>query len=127
MEAPLILARVRELCPVAQVGIRSMDPDEYDLGRRNFLQALGTGAAAVLLLRVDDRLRVADSRLIRPPGVTDEAAFLSQCIRCSECMNACPTTAHVAITRVALIAACVTLTLRPAQNRLTMLREYRQR
>ncbi len=84
-------------CPNTGIQIqpifKPVPAQEYDLGRRNFLQALGAGAAAVLLLRVDDRLRVTDLRLIRPPGVTDEAAFLSQCIRCSECMNACPTTA----------------------------------
>jgi ferredoxin len=29
--------------------------------------------------------------LIRPPGARDETAFLSRCVRCSECMMVCPT------------------------------------
>ena len=66
---------------------------EFDLSRRQFLQAIVAGAAGVVLLRTDLRLRVKDSRLIRPPGVTDEAEFLSHCLRCSECMKVCPTTA----------------------------------
>jgi ferredoxin len=34
-----------------------------------------------------------DQRLIRPPGVqgTQTEAFLSQCIRCGECLKVCPT------------------------------------
>ena len=41
--------------------------------------------------------------------------------------TACPSVAQVAITRVELIAVCVTEMLRPAQNRLSMFTEYRQR
>jgi formate hydrogenlyase subunit 6/NADH:ubiquinone oxidoreductase subunit I len=29
--------------------------------------------------------------LIRPPGAQDEARFIARCLRCSECMKACPT------------------------------------
>jgi formate hydrogenlyase subunit 6/NADH:ubiquinone oxidoreductase subunit I len=29
--------------------------------------------------------------LIRPPGAQDERRFLSRCLRCTECMKACPT------------------------------------
>jgi len=32
-----------------------------------------------------------DPELIRPPGALAEAAFLAKCIRCGECMKACPT------------------------------------
>ena len=64
---------------------------EFDLSRRQFLQTIAVGAAGVVLLRTDLRLRTKNSRLIRPPGVEDEAAFLSKCLRCSECMKVCPT------------------------------------
>jgi polyferredoxin len=64
---------------------------EFDLSRRQFLQTILAGAAGVLLLRTDFRLRVRDPRLIRPPGVQDEQDFLSRCLRCSECMKVCPT------------------------------------
>ena len=47
----------------------------------------------MLLLGSDLHLRQENSLRIRPPGVTDEAAFLSTCLRCSQCMKICPTTA----------------------------------
>jgi polyferredoxin len=65
---------------------------EFDLSRRQFMQSILVGAAATVLLRTDLRLRTKNSRLIRPPGVVDEEAFLSKCLRCSECMKVCPTT-----------------------------------
>ncbi len=64
---------------------------EFDLSRRQFLQSIAFGAAGIILLGTDLRLRTKNSRLIRPPGVTDEQEFLSKCLRCSECMKICPT------------------------------------
>jgi polyferredoxin len=61
------------------------------LGRR---EVLGTAAAAVVALPT---LKVAGGdpqsakRLIRPPMSREEPDFLSSCIRCGECMKACPT------------------------------------
>jgi polyferredoxin len=66
---------------------------EFDLSRRQALGALATGAAGVLLLGTDLRLRQDNPWRIRPPGVTDEDSFLSTCLRCSQCMKICPTTA----------------------------------
>jgi polyferredoxin/NAD-dependent dihydropyrimidine dehydrogenase PreA subunit len=64
---------------------------EYDPGRRRFLGAAAAGVGAVVLLGTGV-WRVQESpALIRPPGVTDEASFLSRCLRCSECMKVCPT------------------------------------
>src|SRR5512138_2435210 len=65
---------------------------EFDLSRRQFLLAIAGGAAGVMLLRTDIRLRTQHAFLLRPPGVTDEAEFLSKCVRCSECLKVCPTT-----------------------------------
>jgi polyferredoxin len=67
--------------------------EEFDLSRRQFLQAAALGTAGLVLLRTDLRLRTKNPRLIRPPGAQDEAAFLSQCVRCTQCMKICPTTA----------------------------------
>jgi polyferredoxin len=67
--------------------------EEFDLSRRQALGALATGAAGALLLGTDLRLRRDNPRRIRPPGVIDESAFLSTCLRCSQCMKICPTTA----------------------------------
>jgi polyferredoxin/formate hydrogenlyase subunit 6/NADH:ubiquinone oxidoreductase subunit I len=67
--------------------------EEYDLSRREALGALVTGAAGALLLGTDLRLRQDNPWRIRPPGVTDENTFLATCLRCSQCMKICPTTA----------------------------------
>jgi len=66
---------------------------EYDVSRREALGALGMGLAGVLLLHTDLRARQPDPQLIRPPGAQDEADFLSTCLRCTQCMKICPTTA----------------------------------
>jgi polyferredoxin len=68
-------------------------PQEFDLSRRQFLQAGAAGVAGVVLLHADLRLRVKDSALIRPPGAGSEITFLAKCLRCTECMKVCPTTA----------------------------------
>jgi polyferredoxin len=65
---------------------------EFDLSRRQFLLSIAGGAAGVLLLSTDTRLRAQHAFLLRPPGVTDEAEFLSKCVRCTECLKICPTT-----------------------------------
>ena len=73
--------------------LKSATRQEFDLSRRQALGALATGAAGVLLLGTDLRLRQDNPWRIRPPGVTDENTFLSTCLRCSQCMKICPTTA----------------------------------
>jgi polyferredoxin len=82
-------------CTKDSLGIRPVlkpaPAQEFDLSRRQFLQTAALGAAGILLLRTNLHLRRKDPRLIRPPGASDEEAFLSKCIRCSECMKVCPT------------------------------------
>lgn len=55
--------------------------------RRLLLGGMATG----LLLAVPARFRPPEriSRLLRPPGVRAEDAFLKKCIRCGECMKVC--------------------------------------
>jgi MauM/NapG family ferredoxin protein len=64
---------------------------DYDPGRRQFLAATAAGAGSVILLGTGWWSKVKPARLIRPPGVHDEAAFLSSCIRCGACLDVCPT------------------------------------
>lgn len=64
---------------------------EYDPTRRQVLIALATGAASVVVLRTGIRSRQRHPLLLRPPGVEDEDVFLASCLRCSQCMNVCPT------------------------------------
>jgi ferredoxin len=60
--------------------------------RRQFLLACSTGAAGAVLghlpLRQVLQLGRKD-RLLRPPGVFDEEAFLHRCVRCGECLKVC--------------------------------------
>jgi polyferredoxin len=66
---------------------------EYDPGRRQTIVALGAGLIAAAAYPLAPAALRRDLRLIRPPGVqgVQSQAFLSQCIRCGECLKVCPT------------------------------------
>lgn len=61
----------------------------YDPSRRQALTALAAAVAGIALFRAARR---EHPWLIRPPGVR-ENDLLSRCIRCGECVRACPTSA----------------------------------
>jgi polyferredoxin len=62
-----------------------------NLTRRRVLTSVVAGAVALPLFRSMPGLTVQrDARLIRPPGALDEKDFLARCVRCGECMKACP-------------------------------------
>lgn len=62
-----------------------------NLTRRKTLSAVGAGLAVAPVLHAERMLRKGRSeRLIRPPGALDETEFLARCIRCGECLRACP-------------------------------------
>jgi len=63
----------------------------YDPGRREAVLAAATGVGAAVLLGTGVSRAVKRPGLLRPPGAQDEARFLTRCLRCSECMKACPT------------------------------------
>ena len=83
-------------CPQSKISFhrrRRLDPArEFDPSRRQVLAALGISAVSVVTMRTGDQSKRPNKELLRPPGVRDEAEFLSRCVRCSECMNVCPTT-----------------------------------
>lgn len=70
-----------------------------DLNRRRLFQAAGIGALAALLGGTNaaaktsrtGKIKLSSPELIRPPGALPEEEFVNRCIRCSECMKACPT------------------------------------
>ena len=64
-----------------------------DFGRRRLFFAALTGLLAVPMLR-NNGLATDENfspSLIRPPGSVAEGEFLSKCIKCDQCINACPT------------------------------------
>jgi MauM/NapG family ferredoxin protein len=76
--------------------------DEYSLflpSRRQFILsgAAGAGVAITGLTGLNSLYgkpgpgQVAPEGLVRPPGSLPEMDFLSRCVRCGECMSACPT------------------------------------
>jgi len=94
-----------KVCPVGAVAFsRTRRPiaaasEERPSPRRQFLLTglAGLGTAAVGLTGLHTLQakpgegQVAPPGLLRPPGTRPEADFLSRCVRCGECMVACPT------------------------------------
>ncbi len=82
-------------CPVQGIGFRRQrrpaPARDYDPTRRQLLAALAGGAIGAAVLRSGIRSKQPAPALLRPPGVEDEATFLSRCLRCSQCMKVCPT------------------------------------
>ncbi|MCD6405372.1 MAG: 4Fe-4S binding protein, partial [Planctomycetes bacterium] len=86
------------VCPADALGVRLRAPEvpapapppKVVPGRREFLVAAVAGAAAWPVLAADRAVRAGRGALIRPPGAQDEERFLDACIRCGECIKACP-------------------------------------
>ena len=65
-----------------------------DLKRRRVVESVAAGVVALPLMRSSLGLdKKYNERLIRPPGSLEEKEFLARCIRCGQCMKACPTNA----------------------------------
>ena len=60
------------------------------LGRREVLTTTAAVVAATPLLKLSGGGLADTKRLIRPPMSREEPDFLLSCIRCAECMKACP-------------------------------------
>jgi len=92
------------VCPAnavffASTGFKKTDyPNRFSENRRKLIWAgvSGLGAGVVSLtdmksLHQDNALgNIIPAELIRPPGALPEKDFLARCIRCGECMKACP-------------------------------------
>lgn len=101
----IVCLHCTETCPEGAIsfGLASSNREgtssEPDPTRRGVLLACGAGLLGAGLLRTGirqprprghDKPLVAPE-LIRPPGALPETEFLSRCVRCGECMKACPT------------------------------------
>lgn len=64
--------------------------NEFDPGRREAIATVATSAAAIGLLAADvGQVKAAKASVMRPPGAFGDE-FLSKCIRCDQCIEACP-------------------------------------
>jgi len=101
----IVCRTCEKVCPVKAVSFSAhgfslpVSDVEFSPTRRGFLVSglAGAGAAAVSLTGLDSVYsqtgtgHVGDPGLIRPPGALPEKDLLSRCVRCGECMSACPT------------------------------------
>lgn len=90
-------------CPTGSIsftpGHKRRSLQNLSAGRRRLLGACLSGAAAAIVTRTGLKSPQADPGpgrivvpgLIRPPGAVPESEFLTRCVRCGECMFACPT------------------------------------
>jgi len=95
--------KCREVCPVEAIHFSAGPPVPrhrgVPLSRRQVIGAglSGTAAAAVSLTGLHHPLgspgvgQLFSPEVIRPPGSLPETDFLARCLRCGECMKACPT------------------------------------
>ncbi len=94
-----------EICPEKAVSFGpwkkrgSLLPGPFYPERRRVIQTgvVGMGTAVLSLTGLNSVYgkpgegQVGAPGLIRPPGAIPETGFLSRCVRCGECMVACPT------------------------------------
>ncbi len=97
--------RCEEICPETAIsfrmgqGLTETLVKTPDSTRRGILLAVGSGLITSALVRTGIYQPAAlgrerplrDAELIRPPGALPEPEFLTRCVRCGECMKACPT------------------------------------
>jgi MauM/NapG family ferredoxin protein len=86
------------ICPTAAIGFplraapeKLANISDVNLSRRKVLLTTFLGLAAVPLFRLTPSHRRAALNLIRPPGSLPEPKFLAKCVKCGQCMRACPT------------------------------------
>ena len=96
-ECDLCFACVAD-CPEGSVNVKFGPPskpaNKLDLGRRRLLGAavVGLGVAGLSRASADARPQEGVGHgFLRPPGAVGEKLFLSRCVRCGQCVEACPT------------------------------------
>jgi len=84
-----------EACPRSDITV-NLEPvlgpwkPDYDPSRRQVLYSLAAAATSVAIFR-SDWLHLQPSPFqVRPPG-SIESELMSHCVRCAECLRACPT------------------------------------
>ncbi len=85
------------ICPTAAITFPAKAKPEpapaVDLGRRKLVLASFLAVFSVPFFRISKAGKRPSPKLIRPPGALPEEQFLARCVKCGECMKACPTNA----------------------------------
>ena len=86
------------ICPTAAISFplrwspeKASNISNVALSRRRVLTTALLGVAAVPFFRLTPLRKRASLKLIRPPGSLPEETFLAKCVKCGQCMRACPT------------------------------------
>jgi len=86
------------ICPTGAISFRlSAKPEKLSnvsniaLSRRKLVLTTLFGIAAVPFFKLTPARKRASLKLIRPPGSLAEDKFLAKCVKCGQCMRACPT------------------------------------
>jgi ferredoxin len=88
-----------EFCPVDvnvfqfknPINVTSKMHEPVELGRRELVSTLALAAVSGPIMQISAGKPLEHKKLMRPPMSREEGKFLSSCIRCGECMKACPT------------------------------------
>jgi len=85
------------ICPTSAIGFPLESTPEkiekVNLSRRKLIFTSLLAAFAVPFFRISPASKRSSPKLIRPPGALPEEKFLQKCVKCGECMKACPTNA----------------------------------
>ena len=86
------------ICPTAAIGFplsarveKLTNVSNVNLSRRKLILTTLFGLVAAPFFRLTPSHRRASLKLIRPPGALAEDKFLARCVKCGQCMRACPT------------------------------------
>jgi len=83
------------ICPTAAITFPIKGAPEkapaVDLSRRKLLLTSFLAFFSVPFFRISPAAKRASEKLIRPPGALPEPQFLRKCVKCGECLKACPT------------------------------------
>jgi len=83
------------ICPTAAIGFpikaAPAKSKPVDLSRRKLILTTALSLVTVPFFRISAAAKRASEKLIRPPGALPEPQFLAKCVKCGECMKACPT------------------------------------
>lgn len=105
----IVCLKCSSACPVSAVSFGFTSPKDASTNkvmldspfpsRRQAIAGMVTGLTTAGIIRtgwnqpklMGQEKSLTDSELIRPPGALPERDFLSRCVRCGQCMKACPT------------------------------------